>query len=226
MEEIILRVTNQMLRQSAQKAGIDFNQTSLLDILNSKKSSTNLLSGASTSNSTLAKLQKSHYTEIEKSADKLKQYASNCSAAGTDSLFAKAEKSGSTKDVVGNIKNLVSSYNTTVSKLKTSSSTLNNYYLQQMKSLVTANSDKLKTIGITQAKDGTMSVDTKTLESASLSDLKAAFGSSNVFTSRMSYVSDKVEQNATANIESTSSLYNASGSNSYLSSTNKYNFLG
>lgn len=221
-----MRVTNQMLRQSAQKAGIQFEQTSLLDVLNSKNSSDNLLSGVGTTNSTLAKLQKGHYSEIEKSSEKLSQYTSNLATTDKNSLFAKAEKSGNTKDVVANIKNLVASYNTTVSKLKTTGSTLNNYYHQQMTNLVSANKEKLKAVGITQAKDGTMNVDTKTLEKASLKDLEAAFGGSNEFSAKMSFVSGRIEQNATANLESKSNVYNANGINSSQSSTNRYNFLG
>jgi hypothetical protein len=226
MGEIILRVTNQMLRQSAHKAGLQLDQTSLLDVLNSGDSSDNLMSGVGTKNPTLAKLQKGHYTEIEKSSEKLNQYASSFASTDKNSILAKAEKSGSTKDVVANIKDLVASYNTTVSKLKKTDSNLNKYYQQQMTALVSTNKDKLKTVGITQAKDGTMSVDTKTLEKASLKDLKAAFGSSNEFAARMAFVSGKVEQNAAANLESKSNLYNANGKNSNQNATNRYNFLG
>lgn len=221
-----MRVTNQMLRQSAQKAGIQLDQTSLLDVLNSGDSSDNLMSGVGTKNPTLAKLQKGHYTDIEKSSAKLNQYASYFTSTDKNSMFAKAEKSGSTKDVVANVKNLVDSYNATITKLKKTDSNLNKYYQQQMSALVSTNKDKLKAVGITQAKDGTMSVDTKTLEKASLNDLKAAFGSSNDFMAKMSFVSGRVEQNATANLESKSSSYNAYGKNSYQNSTNRYNFLG
>lgn len=220
-----MRITNQMLRSTAQDAGIQLNQTSLLDIINNKDSTSSLLSGTN-KNSALSKLQKSNYKELEKTAGQLNEYASKFSETGEDSLFAKAEKSGSNKDVVKNVKNLVEAYNATAGKLKTTDSTLNKYYLQQMKSLVTDNADALKKVGITQSKDGTISVDTSTLESASVSDLKAAFGSSNVFSSRMSYTGNKVEQNATANIESISSQYTSNGINSYLNSSNKYDFLG
>lgn len=226
MEEIILRITNQMLQRNAQRAGIQLNQNTLLDVINNKNSSSSLLNAISTNNSALTKLQKNNYKELEESANQMNEYASKFSDTSDNSLFAKAENSGSNKDVVENVKNFVEAYNATVDKLKTTDNTLNKYYLQKMESLVTDNAEALKAIGITQSKDGTISVDTKTLESASVSDLKAAFGSSNEFVSKMSYVGSKVEQNATANIESISSQYTSNGINSYLSSTNKYDFWG
>lgn len=225
MEEIILRITNQMLRSSAQEAGIQFNQTSLLDIINNEDSTSSLLSGIN-NNSALSKLQKSSYKALGDSAGKLNDYASKFSETGVNSLFAQAEKSGSNKDIVANVKNLVDAYNTTAGKLTKTNSTLNKYYLQQMKALVTDNAEALKKVGITQSKDGTISLDTKTLESASVSDLNTAFGSTNVFLSRIAYVADKVEQNATANMESISSQYTSNGLNAYLNSSNKYDSLG
>jgi len=212
-----------MLQNSAQKAGIQLNQTSLLDIINNKDSDSSLLSGIN-NNSASSILQKNNYKVLEESAGQLNEYASNFSKTDDNSLFAKAEKSGSNKEVIQNVKNLVKAYNATTGKLETSDSTLDKYYLQQMNLLVTDNTDALKKIGIVQSKDGTMSVDTSILESSSVSDLKAAFGSSNVFSSRLSYVGSKVEQNATANLESLSSQYTSSGINSYLNSTNKYDF--
>ena len=212
-----------MLQNSAQKAGIQLNQTSLLDIINNKDSDSSLLSGIN-NNSASSILQKNNYKVLEESAGQLNEYASNFSKTDDNSLFAKAEKSGSNKEVVQNVENLVKAYNATTGKLETSDSTLDKYYLQQMNLLVTDNTDALKKVGIVQSKDGTMSVDTSILESSSVSDLKAAFGSSNVFSSRLSYVGSKVEQNATANLESLSSQYTSSGINSYLNSTNKYDF--
>ena len=212
-----------MLQNSAQKAGIQLNQTSLLDIINNKDSDSSLLSGIN-NNSASSILQKNNYKVLEESAGQLNEYASEFSKTDDNSLFAKAEKSGSNKEVIQNVKNLVKAYNATTGKLETSDSTLDKYYLQQMNLLVTDNTDALKKIGIVQSKDGTMSVDTSILESSSVSDLKAAFGSSNVFSSRLSYVGSKVEQNATANLESLSSQYTSSGINSYLNSTNKYDF--
>lgn len=220
-----MRITNQMLRSSAQEAGIQLNQTSLLDIINNKDSTSSILSSTN-NNSALSKLQESKYKELEKTAGQLKEYASKFSGTDKDSLFTNAEKSGSNKDVVKNVKSFVEAYNTTAGKLKKTDSTLNKYYLQQIKLLITDNADALKKIGIAQSKDGTLSIDTNTLESASVSDLKAAFGSSNTFSTKIAYVANKVEQNATANIESVSSQYTSSGVNSYLNSANKYDFLG
>jgi len=225
MGEIILRITNQMLQNTAQKAGIQLNQTTLLDILNNKDSDSSLLSGIN-NNSALSKLQNNNYKLLEKSAGQLNEYTSDFLATGEDSLFAKVEKSASNKDIVQNVKSFVEAYNATEDKLKKTDSTLNQYYLQQMKSLVVDNTDALKKVGIEQSKDGTISLDTSILESASVSDLKAAFGSSNVFSSRMSYIGSKVEQNATANIESVSSQYTSYGINSYMNSNNDYNFWG
>lgn len=220
-----MRITNQMIQNNAQKSGLPINQGTLLDIMN-QGSSANPLSGLGKSNQILAKLQQNKYSDMEESAGQLKDILEKLSQDDEDSLFADALKSGSSEKVVKNIKSFVETYNDMLSQLRGAGGTLNQYYVQQMNALMSENIEALKKVGITQSSNGTLNVDEKMLDAASISDLKSIFGSSNNLTSRMEFVIGKIEENAKANAESTGRQYTAQGTNAYLHSTSKYNYKG
>lgn len=152
-----MRITTQMLANSAAKNGMPLHRTSLLDIINNKSSS-NLLSGIGSKTNASHILNKNNYSKLEDAAE--------CK-------------------------------------------------------------ETLKNIGITQAKDGSLSVDEKVLESADVDTLKKALGSESGFAPKVSFVSNRIKENAAANIASASNQYTAKGS-AYTNSfeANKYNFFG
>lgn len=222
-----MRVTTQMVNQSAQKAGLPINQNSLLNYINKDDASSSLLNGVSSStNSTTNKITKNNYEKLEAASGGLQEQASLLAATGEDSVFEQAKSSGDHTDVVTGIEKLVETYNDTLSGLKKGSGVLNSFYLNQLKELITDNADALKEVGITQAKDGTLSIDTAALKSADIDTLEDLFGNEGTLSNKLAFVAGKIQNHAAANIESISSQYTSSGSLSSSSTTNKYNLWG
>lgn len=105
--------------------------------------------------------------------------------------------------------------------------TLNEFYRQQLKDIPAGDKEALKSIGITQAKDGSLSIDEKVLQSADADTLKKVLDGDTGLASKISFVSGRISQNAASNVVSTSSQYTSNGS-SLLSAleTSKYDFWG
>lgn len=222
-----MRITNQMLANSAAKSGISLRGTSLLDVMNNKSSSGLPGSiGNHTGTSASDILQKNNYSKLEDASERLNQYASKLAATDKNSIYDKAKASGSTKDILADVSKMVEEYNATMKHLRTTGGTMNEFYRQQLKALPADCRDALKSIGITQTKDGSLSVDEKLLQSADADTLKMALGSETGFASKLNYISNRINQNASANLASASNRYNSNGS-SYMNSfeANKYNFF-
>ena len=103
----------------------------------------------------------------------------------------------------------------------------NEFYRQQLKDIPAGDKEALKSIGITQAKDGSLSIDEKVLQSADADTLKKVLDGDTGLASKISFVSGRISQNAASNVVSTSSQYTSNGS-SLLSAleTSKYDFWG
>lgn len=226
-----MRITNQILARTAAKSGIPLQQNTLLDIMNKSNSDNNWVSGLkNTSKSNLfgdVKFSKQQ-EKLKKSADSLRTFATKLNDSGEDSLFAKAQESQSTEELISNIEGMVNSYNTTLENLKGSNGTLDQFYLQELKDAADAKSGELKAIGITRGKDGSLSIDEAALKNADIDSLKSVFGGTSGFTDKIGYIADRVSANADAAKASLSSGYDAGGIMSYFNAfeTNKYNFWG
>ena len=217
-----MRITTQMLAHSAAKSGIPFQQTTLLDILNKKSSFSGLLNGVNASADATAIAKKKNYSKLEDISGNLNGYASSLVA-----IYDRAKESGSTKDIVSSAKKMVESYNATLKQLRETGDTLNEFYRQQLKDIPAGDKEALKSIGITQAKDGSLSIDEKVLQSADADTLKKVLDGDTGLASKISFVSGRISQNAASNVVSTSSQYTSNGS-SLLSAleTSKYDFWG
>ena len=223
-----MRITNQMLAKSAAKSGISLQGTSLLNILNHKSSSGLLGSiGNNTSTSASKILKKSNYSKLEDLSENLNKYALKLTDSAKDSIYDKAKEGGNTKDILSDISKMVEGYNATMKQLKITGGTMNEFYRQQLKEISTGNKEALKGIGITQEKDGSLAVNEKTLQNADADALKKALGSESGFVSKLSFISNRINQNASANVMSASSWYTSNGS-AYMGSfeESKYNFWG
>lgn len=226
-----MRITNQMMQQTAKRTGIPLQQNTLLDILNKSSSQTNsLLSSVEKNGSTntfLQKLNNKSSKQLKEAAESLSDYASKLSDDGKDSLFARAEASGSTAELVENIKGMASAYNKTVKYLNSSDSTLDKFYQQELKSYLSDNADVLKKVGITKKSDGSISIQEDVLKAADLDSLKAAFGSTSGFSEKVGYVGGRVAQNASVSSASILGGYNSSGLDYWNSfAKNMYDFWG
>ena len=219
----MMRITTQMLNESARKAGLPINGTSLLNYINGN--SNNTLLNALNKNSATDVATKTKYEKLEKAADQLSEAASVFIATGEDSLFSKARESGDNQDVYNAVEDFVGKYNSTLSALKNTSSTLNDYYSQMLKSAASDNKDALESIGITIAKDGSLSVDKDKLKEADIDTLEKVLGNTKGFTQKAAYVADRVSDNAHTNQSSLSSQYSSTGS-LYSALASKYNLYG
>ena len=219
----MMRITTQMLNESARKAGLPINGTSLLNYINGN--SNNTLLNALNKNSATDVATKTKYEKLEKAADQLSEAASVFIATGEDSLFSKARESGDNQDVYNVVEDFVGKYNSTLSALKNTSSTLNDYYSQMLKSAASDNKEALESIGITIAKDGSLSVDKDKLKEADIDTLEKVLGNTKGFTQKAAYVADRVSDNAHTNQSSLSSQYSSTGS-LYSALASKYNLYG
>lgn len=227
-----MRVTNQMLAQSAKKSGIPLQQNSLLNILSKQEQSqsNSLLSNIGTSKKGISALQKLNNKENEKLhayGTSLSEFASKLNASGEGSLFEKAQAAGSTEDIMDHVRGMVEAYNNTLDQLKNSDSGLNRFYMEELRSYVTSHSETLKAAGVTAKSDGKLSIDEDVLKKADLETLGQAFGSESGFTDKVGYVAGRVAENAKASDYSYLNQYNETGLSNWETYTaNHYNFWG
>ena len=219
-----MRITTQMLNESARKAGLPINSTSLLNYINGNSNNNTLLSALNKSSATDA-ATKSKYEKLEKAADQLSEAASVFMESGENSLFSKAIESGSSQDIYNAVDDFVGKYNSILSALKNTSSTLNDYYSQTLKSAVSDNKEALESIGIAVAKDGSLSVDKDKLKEADIDTLEKVLGNATGLTKKVAYVAGRVSDNAQTNQNSLSSQYSSTGS-LYSTLASKYNLFG
>lgn len=225
-----MRITNNMIINRLSKKGIHntYQRTALLSLLQKHSSSTDIfgrIGQTSSKNNAAALLMKNTYTKLEDSSEKLSKYASSLLETEKDSIYDNAEESGSTSSIVSNVSKLVEEYNSTINQLNKAGGSMNEFYRQQLKAIPSSCKDALKAIGITQQKDGSLSIDEKTLKSADTATLKKALGNDTGFASKIDFISGRVNKNAAANVASASSQYNSRGSSySGYYGSSKYNF--
>lgn len=227
-----MRITNQMMQNTAKRTGIPLQQNTLLDIMNKSSSSTGgmLPSVGTTKSSTnafLEKINSESRKELKEAAESLSDYAAKLAEDGEGSLFANAEASKDTSELVEHIKGMAQAYNNTLKHLNGSDSGLERFYRQELNSYLTEHADALKKVGVTKKKDGGISIDEKTLKAADIDSLKAAFGSSSGFSSKAGFVGGRVAESAKVSSASILGGYNSSGRDFWNSFTqNMYNFWG
>ncbi len=222
-----MRITTQMLNESARKAGLPVNGTSLLNYINGSGNNSNSLLSAlkSKSSGKVSSEDQKKYEEMEKAAETLGRQADKFTAQGEDSLFAKAKETGDYTAVYKEIAELVSEYNSTVSILKSVPGTMNDFYRQSLQGLVSENAEALGGIGLTLDKSGKLQLDKEKLEAADKETLEKLLGKEGDFTSKLSFLAGRVENNAESNAASVSSGYSATGdiTSAYL---NRFDYRG
>lgn len=219
-----MRVTNNMLSNTALKGGFTFKRRTLLDMLGSSYGTLGSSSGLS---SLYGSYKTTSYSKLDKASKELSEKADKLTATGETSLFEKAAAGGSTKDITSTVSDMVEQYNQTLKQLATSGDVMGKLYKQELSAIFEDNKETLKSVGITQEKDGSLTVDEKVLQSADIDTLKKAFGNGSDFGSRLGTVSGYVNKYASANLDSVTSQYGSNGK-AYESGvyTSKYNFWG
>lgn len=227
-----MRITTQMINESARKAGLPLQQSTLLDYVNNDSSITStgdtLLDALNkknvSSDTGIGTGKKSDYEELEKQSGAMMKVAEEL-LAQKDSVFAKAKESGDTSGVCSSVEKLVEKYNATVSSLKKTSGSLNKYYQQMLEEAAASSSKEFEELGVTVGKDGKISVDKEKLAKASVDDIEKVFGNVGGFTNKVAFLASRIEDNAKASAESLSSKYSASGK-AYSMGVNQYDFWG
>lgn len=126
----------------------------------------------------------------------LREHAEKLSETEKDSLFEKAEKSGSTKEVASEISSFIDDYNKMVENMKKSDGSVNTAYCKRLAEDFEEHKEELAEIGITLGKNGTLLVDIEKLEAASLDSLKKVFSGSSSFAGKTASKSIYIEAQA------------------------------
>lgn len=221
-----MRITTQMLNESARKAGLPINRSSLLNYVNRDGSNNGLLGALNQKQSSAVQsAQKTNYGKLEKNADQLAQKAADFTVEGEKSIFENARKSGSNREIYDSVEELIESYNSTFEILDSMDGTLDTFYSKNLTGLFADNKEALQSIGITMSKNGTLNLDKEKLQAADLETLEKVLGNASGIMKKLSYLAGRISDNAQTNVESLSRQY-GSGGNSYTSSFNKYDFWG
>ena len=221
-----MRITTQMLNESARKAGLPVNNTSLLNYINNKNQGNSLLDALNKKKETTRNIeQKNNYEKLDKEADKLIQATKVLLKEGEKSIFEQAKESGDNQKVYDSIEKLFESYNSTLKELRNNSNTMNDFYRRMLTEAGTDVKESLAEIGITVAKDGTAKMDKEKVEVADLETLEKLFGKEGDFVSKVQFLSNRISDNAEANIKSLGSSYNASGNLYSAVGNNRYDFV-
>ena len=224
-----MRITTQMLNESARKAGLPVNSTSLLNYINNDVSNNSLLEALKKNNKTTAAVDtvsKKNYEKLKKEADKLTDSTVALLQEDEDNLFTQAKAGGDNQKIYDSIESLFENYNSAMKALKNASSTMNDFYRQMLSEAPEEAKESLASIGITFAKDGTASVDMDKVKEADLETLENLFGSKSNFMGKMNFLSTRISDNAGANVESLSSAYSANGNLYTGIASSKYDFWG
>lgn len=228
-----MRITTQMLNESARKAGLPIHRNSLLDYMNGSSSvadSNTLLQALQTKSVNTASQIKNDnptkYRKQETAAEELYAQAQKFAKEGEESLFEEARNTKDVSKLQKETEALVENYNSLLSALNKSTDRLDAFYLQNLKEIVQDNEKGLSQIGISVSKDGSLAVDSDKFAASSVDDIEKLFGADSTIISKMSFLSEKVGDNAAANLASMSDSYLANGMsvNSYINS--KYDLWG
>lgn len=163
-----------------------------------------------------------NYETIQRSAKELRIHTQCLSEDGDQSLFVKAEESGSTDQIIAEVKSFVKDYNAMISGMNSSKNTVDTIYKKQFSELANEYKSQLKAVGITRASDGTLNLEETKIKNAKLGQLKEVFYGSTSFGAKTAVKSIYVEANAAAN-KSTVTKYGGYGTygnkNSYMGNT-------
>lgn len=220
-----MRITTQMLNESARKAGVPLHTTSMLSYVqnNGKTNSLPYALNAENENESLRKTKA--YEKQEDAAKRLEQTAKELAAQGKDSVYGQAENK---EELAEKVMVLVKQYNEVLSGFQGSTGLLDTFYRQNLKSLVTEHKDVLQKLGVTTEKNGQLSVNGRTLHDADRETLEKALSGEDGFADSLSFLASKIADYAASNQQSTQSTYQSNGSaaEAAMRYTNRYDAWG
>ncbi len=195
------------------------NRTSLL--LNSTNNRSKLL----TQNVGSAMQSQKLYYNMKYHSGQVQEYAEKLLDSADDSVFAKAEESGDTSQIVAGIKGFVSQYNAMLQNLRDSDKRTDDQLLTQLNNASRVHSSDLRSCGVARNSDGTLSIDDKALSETDIDTLKKVWNSQGSFAGRAAIWADSVQSAAERNMDAEASSAYSSLFKNYGNSGNYFNFF-
>lgn len=203
-----------ILRSRASRVGSTrTTTTSLASARLSSKKSSSTTKKSNVASTTTGSTQIGVYSNIKTSAASVKTTASKLASTDAKSIFASAAEKNDTESIVKSVKTLVRDYNSMISNMTTSGSTVNNYFKRELGAYLSQDKTGLEKIGIKVEDNGSLTIDEKTLDKASLSDLKSVFNGTNSLSSKLVAKCPSIETKAESDYNT--KLYSSSGSSNY-----------
>lgn len=221
-----MRVTTQMLNETARKSGFSFTGSSLLNQINQNGTNNGLLQALNKNNSASSNtLSKQNYEKLKKSADRLLEQAEKFAGKTGDSILDKFQEDEENKEIYTGVEDMIKSYNNTLKELQSLPGTLNNFYAGMLRQAAAENKEALQNIGVTVLKDGTLQADTNKMKEADPEYMKQVLKGTDSFAGKTAFLAARISDNAAVNMKSASNQYNAEG-NIYSALMNRYDFRG
>lgn len=220
-----MRITTQMLNQSAKRSGLDINRPTLLDYMKNNNMGNPLYQALSRNrsiNTNSVKLER--FEKLEEEAGQLTELTQKLLNDGEKSVFEQAKASGDNQEIYNSIENMFDGYNRTLKSLRTTSNTMNDFYRKMLMEAPEETRAELEKLGITFDKDGSADVDISKLKAADYETLEKHFGKDSDLVNKLEFIASRISDNAKANVESMGSGYNASGTVYGNSINSKYDF--
>lgn len=193
--------------------------------LSVQNSRTDSLGKISTSNLTGSANSEKLYYNMKYHAGQVYVYAERLNGKNKDSVYEKAKTSGSTEEIIADIKGFVSHYNIMVANMKKSGSRTDDNYQTQFNNLARSSSLELASTGVNRKSDGTLEIDEKKLAEADIETLEQVWGGSTSFASRIALRADSVASYAERSMTAQASSAYSSLFNNYGSKGNYFNFF-
>ena len=209
-----MRVTTQMVNDSAQRAGLPGLSRPLLDGIEQYDKKNSLLGAKGSKTNTGSRTLK-EYEALEKYAVDLKSLSEKFSD----------QEDGNTEELKQTAENLVETYNKTCKSLRTGNSTLDQFYLTRLKDVAAEYKEGLLSVGISVEKDGLLSINKEKLGNADRDSLINAFGGESKFGERIGFIGERIADNASKMAGSISNRYGSDGNISSMIA-NRYDWIG
>lgn len=153
------------------------------------------------------------YEKMEKSAAGIQRTVKDMIAIGkmtyTDDEDGKKAQEKGWENLLDDIRDFVSDFNTVHGALEDTASTTDLAFKKTLDSVVTADTGALKEIGITVSKRGELSIDEKALAGADPEKVKALFAKANGFADKISDKMAHIEKSAASSLNVMNKFYGA-----------------
>lgn len=166
------------------------------------------------------------YEKMEKSANSIQANVEAMLKIGkmsyTDDETGKQAQENDKNNLIKDIKDFVSDFNEVYSDLADIGGVANTAFKKTLNSIVSANKNALKEIGITVSNSGELTIDEKTLTDADFDKVKELFAKEGSFADKISTKMESIESAAANSLTTLSKLYGATSTYNKYGTSNSY----